>query len=237
MQLQTKNTISEKTLKHTIQLIYPKKTLWTHIIFKSNNKNDKSSIDFIKEEEKNINNNNREKINSKIEDTNEEEKKVSYPRSIKNKKNNNNDFLNQITEGNNFDFHNVQNNPGLKIKSRYSVQNIKTHNLLNDGNINVTKKINKTDAFPKNKTQQDKIRYKNKNLLEEKNLNSKLSEDHKINDLQNNHNNSELKISNLLSEKNKSCDKVYEKEIITNGNQISDLESKDWLKWGIKRSV
>ena len=49
MQLQTKNTISEKTLKHTIQLIYPKKryehTLFLKVIIiaftHKNNKNNK----------------------------------------------------------------------------------------------------------------------------------------------------------------------------------------------------
>lgn len=182
---------------------------------------DKSNIDLNNEEE---NINKEEKINSKTNHA-YEEAKDSYNRTLKN--NNNNVFLNGISEANNFDFHNVQNNPGLKIKSRYSVENINTQNVFNDNsNVIAIKKKKEKEVYIKNGTNQNKTQNKNQNLLEEINAKNKLSKDDIItNELENN-NNFESQGSNLLSKKNKSDNKIYEKEIIFNGDQISDLESK-----------
>ena len=63
MQLQTKNTISEKTLKHTIQLIYPKKryehTLFLKVIIiaftqKKNNNKSRSLTKTLKLKERDV---------------------------------------------------------------------------------------------------------------------------------------------------------------------------------------
>lgn len=186
-------------------------------------KNDKSNIYIDSEEEKNNKMTNNEKINLKTSHVNEKTKD-SYDETLKTK--NNNDFLSGIREGNNFDFHNVQNNPGLKITSRCSVENFKTQNIYKDSNVNKIDKTNEKENYGKNITNQDKRNNKNQNLLEKLNGNSKSYQGHRKNELEN-----KIKYasqgSNFLSDKNNSDDKVYEKEIIMNGDQISDLESKD----------
>lgn len=168
--------------------------------------------------------NKKEKINLKSSKTNEETKDLNDKTS---KSKNINLLSNGINERNNFDFHNVQNNPGLKIKSKYSEENIKSQNLFKDNNGNIINNDEKGDQ-KKNNTNQDGAYNKSQNLLEEIQIKSKMSVDQNTNEYENKNKN-RLKGSEFQStdKSSKYDNKVYEKEIILNGDQISDLESKD----------
>lgn len=154
-----------------------------------------------------------------------EETKDNYNKTLKN--NQHLIFLNGITEGNNFDFHNVQNNPGLKIKTKYSVDNIKTQNIFKDNNLNIINNIIEKEDIRKKNINIEKCYYKVNNLSEDINFNPKII----INQSQYNQeidkNIFASQGPNLISEKNKILDKVHEQEIIFNGDQICDIESRD----------
>jgi len=91
-----------------------------------NNDKVENLLDFVKMQTDNLNN------------------EITYKEDKKNKENKSDNVNNNpktqtrgLSEANNFDFNNIQNNPGLNFMTKYSVENIKMKNIFTNNNINI----------------------------------------------------------------------------------------------------